>query len=97
MSTFFVPYNQNDKPVTVEINGHTVLILCAEEEDLADDLPLIGGASMKEITIQDEELENSELLAELAEDIDGGVVVAPAGVPLKNMIESLHDELPWIH
>ena len=90
---FFVPY-QADGPAAIDIKGHKLLILSYSEEDMVRELEILGGDEIREVTyIHDE----NELLADLAAEINGGVVLTPPGTSVATMIKSLESELPWIH
>ena len=96
MQKFFVPYTNNE-PAAVEVNGHRLLILTSESDDLVHDLELLGGSEIREMDLSEDESEQSRVLADLAADINGGVVLAPPGISPRDMIENLAEELPWIH
>ncbi|MCB0322628.1 MAG: hypothetical protein KDD69_03610 [Bdellovibrionales bacterium] len=96
MSTFFVPYTRN-VPAAIEIKGHKLLIVASEPEDIAADLQLIGADEIREIDLPGDEAQTTEVLADLAAEVGGGVVLTPAGVSPSVMIHSLEQELPWIH
>ena len=96
MARFFVPFI-NDEPAAIEVNGHKLLIVTSESEDMIADLDLLGGGEIREMTLAEDDSEGSKLMADLAADINGGVVLAPPGVRPRNMIEDLAEELPWIH
>jgi hypothetical protein len=99
MPKFFVPYC-NDKPAAIEINGHRLVVLGCEKQELMHDLNLLGGDQVKEIFLSenlDIEPTSQELLINLAESVQGGVVFAPPGVSVKAMLSSLKAELPWLH
>ena len=96
MAKLFAPY-ANDKPVPVEVNGHRLLILTRASEDLVRDLAMLGGEEIREIQFPDANVEESALLADIATDSQCGVVLAPPGIQPSAMIQSLEEELPWIH
>lgn len=94
MEKLFVPYTGN-VPAALDIKGHRVLIISSQIEDIAKDLELVGGEEVREIELPDND--GTKVLADLAADINGGVVLTPPGVSPRDMIESLESELPWIH
>ena len=96
MVKVFVPYIHN-VPAALEINGHKVLIICADSDDIVGELDIVGGDEIRELVLGEGSHEQSELLADLAADIEGGVVLSPPGVPPSAMINNLRQELPWIH
>lgn len=97
MTVFFVPYTDN-APAPVSINGHRVLIVASDSEDIVQELSTIGADEIREIhVVKDDDEEISQALAELAADIGGGVVLTPPGITPRVMIDNLSRELPWIH
>lgn len=96
MDKFFVPYI-DDSPAAIDINGHRVLIVTSEPDDMIPDLEILGGEEIREVQIFEDQDDESEELANLAATINGGVVLTPPGVRPRAMIENLEEELPWIH
>ncbi len=95
MGSLFVPYN-NDLPATVELKGHKLLILTCEAGDLRRDLSKLGGDSIRELNLFNESPMESQIVANLAASVKGGVVIAPPGVRASQMLENLERELPWM-
>ena len=95
METYFVPYSA-DAPAAVNIKGHTVLIVSTQVDDMLPALEAVGGDEIRRIDLQSDE-EVPEILADLAANVNGGVVLTPPGVSPTDMIENLAAELPWIH
>jgi hypothetical protein len=96
MTVFFVPYS-GDAPAAIEINGHKVLIVASDSEDIQTDLSLIGADDVREVYLGRDDEDISEVLADLAANVGGGVVMTPPGVSPSDMIDNLSRELPWIH
>ena len=96
MASYFVPY-QDGEPALLEINGHRLVILTEDKKSLQDGLSLFGADSLETVTCGDSEEESEELLRELAEEVNGGVVVAPNTVTLHELLYNLQNELPWLH
>ena len=96
MATLYIPYC-NDKPVSIEVNGHTLLILCPDEDILLFNDVLDAEYALP---LDDDHIANeSDLeakLGTLAHNEGAGVVIAPAEVPLEELVENLRDQLPWI-
>ncbi len=92
MTTYFAPYS-GDKPAVVNIKGHRVLILASTPDDAVVDLDRVGGNELRAIHVSDKEPAE---FAQLAAEVQGGVVVSPPGVSIKNMITSLEAQLPWV-
>jgi hypothetical protein len=93
MSKFFVPYS-GDTPATLEIKGHRILIVTTTSDDAFESLSATGGDQVREIDIPKSE---TDALTDLAMSFNGGVVLAPTGVEMSTMIQSLEQELPWVH
>ena len=95
MENFFVPYT-GKKPALVCINGHRLVILSHEKDTLEEDLDLLGADRVKTVKVKGSESEQERLLGKIAREVDGGVVIAPAGVGLRDVIKNLESELPWL-
>jgi hypothetical protein len=95
MEKLFVPYSING-PAAVDIKGHRLLIISTDQDDMQESLPVLGGSEVREIDIADNGPDETTVLAELAAGINGGVVLAPPGIPLSTMLYNLERELPWI-
>ena len=93
MGKLFVPY-RDEAPAAVEINGHRLLILATTSMDLVAHLKTLGGNEVREVSFIEDD---TKALAELADEVECGVVLTPAGTTVKAMIHSLEAELPWIH
>lgn len=95
MDNFFVPYI-GKKPAYVCINGHNLVILAHEKDMLEDDLELLGADHIKKVRLSSSEDKQQQFLGKIARQVDGGVVIAPSGVELKDVLRNLEDELPWV-
>jgi hypothetical protein len=95
MDNFFVPYT-GKKPASVCINGHRLVILTHDKDVLEDDLDLLGADRIKRIKLGADEDEQERFLGKIAKQVDGGVVIAPSGVELKDVLKNLEHELPWV-
>lgn len=96
MAKLFVPFVDN-YPAAVEINGHRVVIVSAESDEIIADLELLGGDEIREMELSGAEEEATEALAALAADVHAGVVLTPPGISPSTLIKSLEQDLPWIH
>lgn len=94
--SFFVPYT-GKKPASVSINGHRLVILSAERDSIEDELDLFGADRVKKVRLGVSELEQERTLGKIARQVDGGVVIAPAGVGIRDVLKNLESELPWVH
>lgn len=93
---FFVPYT-GKKPASVCINGHRLVILSAERDTIEQDLDLLGADRIKKLKVGASEVEQEQALGRIARQVDGGVVIAPIGVGLRDVLRNLESELPWVH
>ena len=96
MKQLFVPYT-GKRPSALLINGHRLAILCDEAAMLQQDLGLLGADSLKRIKVNGNQIEVEKALGKIAQEIDGGIVIAPADVELTDVIKNLESELPWLH
>lgn len=94
MNNFFVPYT-GKKPALVNINGHRLVILAEEKDTLEEDLELLGADRVKKVKVADSESEQEQMLGKIARQVDGGVVIAPSGIGLRDVLKNLESELPW--
>jgi hypothetical protein len=95
MDNFFVPYT-GKKPASVCINGHRLVILTHDKDMLEEDLELLGADRVKRVRLGSDEDEQERFLGKIAKQVDGGVVIAPSGVELKDVLKNLENELPWL-
>jgi hypothetical protein len=95
MESFFVPYT-GKKPAAVCINGHRLVILSHEKDTLEEDLDLLGADRVKSVRLGQSEKDQEEFLGKIARQVDGGVVIAPSGIGLRDVIKNLETELPWL-
>jgi hypothetical protein len=95
MENFFVPYT-GKKPALVCINGHRLVILTHEKDTLEEDLDLLGADRVKKVKVAENEDDQERFLGKIARQVDGGVVIAPAGIGLRDIIKNLESELPWV-
>ena len=96
MARLFAPYVGN-KPAPVEINGHRLLIVSAEKDFLRDNLQAIGGDRVKTLPANQTKEAQEQMLVELAQRSEAGIVMAPTEVGLPELLQSLRSELPWVH
>jgi hypothetical protein len=95
MENYFIAYT-GAKPASLCINGHRLVILAHEKDTLEDDLDLLGADRIKTVKFKGSEAEQEQFLGKLARKVDGGVVIAPSGVGLRDVIRNLENELPWL-
>ncbi len=90
-----MPYT-GKKPASLFINGHRLVILAHDKEVLAEGLELLGADTVKAVKCSHTSREQERVLGKIAKQVDGGVVVAPSGVDLRDVIKNLENELPWL-
>lgn len=96
MTTLYIPYF-NDRPVSIQVNGHNLLILTSDEESLlaSDVFDVEYALPMEDDSYKSEE-ELEEALGSLAEQENVGIVIAPPEVALEDIVENLKVQLPWL-
>ena len=93
MGRVYIPYS-GEAPAAVSIKGHRLLIVATTADDLIESNRVLGGDAIKELEVQSD---GGQALAELAKEIQGGVVLSPPGMSLSAMMTSLEHQLPWVH
>lgn len=96
MEKYFV-VRQDGSPAAMIINGHRLVIISSDRNDLEAHLELFDGESLEQIEAEDVVTEDDPDLLEIASSVNAGVVLAPDDVDVEELIQSLEDELPWIH
>lgn len=96
MGNWFVPYT-GKKPAHVTIKGHRLVILSQDKGAIEDGLRLFGADRVKTIKTKGSKVEQEKVIGRLAQETDGGVVIAPNDVELSDVLRKLEDELPWLH
>jgi len=95
MSRFFIPYH-GEVPAELLINGHRVVLLAREAEQLQGDLLLMGADRLQ--LLDESEFDSEEkAVSHLAHKTQAQVVVTPSNVEIRDVIATLEKELPWIH
>lgn len=92
MARYYIPY-VGENPAAIDVKGHRLIVVSTSAQDLTDELSLLGGTSVRELNLDDEEM---EYFNSLAASIRGGVVLSPPGVSVSAMIRSLEAEIPWV-
>lgn len=95
MRLLFAPYN-GTLPASVVINGHKLIILSQDKQELEDNLGLVGGEHIEPIPSSASVEEQDKILYHLAEAIQGGIVIAPAEEKIEEVIRNLETQLPWV-
>jgi hypothetical protein len=94
MNAYFMPY-AGEEPATVLINGHRVVLVSRDPEQLEAELESVGGDRICALD-EDEYGGEEQLLTYFAQTTKAHVVMTPTEVPLAAVIEGLERELPWI-
>ncbi|MCC6952648.1 MAG: hypothetical protein IT290_00880 [Deltaproteobacteria bacterium] len=94
MTRYYVPFTHNS-PSAVDIKGHRLVILASDPKELADNSNVFGNDEIREFVF--EKNEEPAVLADIATQAKGGVVVAPPGISVSFMLSSLQRDLPWVH
>lgn len=94
MKNYYVPYSGSE-PAAVTINGHRLIILAKNRGVIQDALERIGADRVRRLRSQGEEHEEV-MLEELARSVRGGVVIAPRGADVDELIRDLELQLPWL-
>jgi hypothetical protein len=95
MGRFYVPF-KGKKPAAVIINGHKLVILCPNRDELKQNLNLLGGDRVQRIESGETLEEQETFLNKFSRKLDGGIVIAPYEAPLLDVIKNLEQQLPWV-
>jgi hypothetical protein len=96
MTTLYMPY-QNNRPLAINVNGHNLLIVTADEDTLLMSEVMDVDYALPIEGVIEEEGRLDQRLVEIAESENAGIVVAPVAIPLEDIIRNLELELPWLH
>lgn len=89
----FIPYKAG-KPALVAVNGHRLIVLAPRQEAL-EGSEYLHADSIEELEVSQESLESA--LLDLNHDGSTGVVVTPDDLSADELIDTLSDQLPWVH
>lgn len=92
---FYIPYTDG-KPAIININGHKLLLVTSDHKELEESLPLFGADSVVVVEESDIKELKDNTIEEIASLVEGGVVIAPEDVDLKQVVKDLAQELPWL-
>lgn len=95
MGFLFVPYS-GKSPAPVTINGHKLLILSVDSDDIKRHLPVFGGDTVKKIKTGYTPEEQTEQLAKLARKVKSGIVITPSELDVDGLLKNLESSLPWV-
>jgi hypothetical protein len=95
MERYYIPY-KGSQPAAININGHSVLIVSSDRDALVEHLSEQGVDRFKVFDSAETPEEQVVQLAWLSNAVKGEVVVAPDFLSLKELVESLEGQLPWI-
>ena len=95
MATFYVPF-AGDRPATLSVKGHRLVILCRSRTYLEDGLDLVGAERIEKVKAPKSKAEEVKVLNEIGRSASSGVVVAPRDLPVSDIIRNLEAQLPWL-
>jgi len=95
MGQLYIPY-KGEKPATVTINGHRLVLISSDKSEFENKLELLGADQLEVIESGESQEEQDVSLYKLAEKVEGGVVVAPSEVKLEDILKNLEQQLPWV-
>jgi hypothetical protein len=97
MKSFYVPY-KGKRPAFLDINGHRVVILAADQEAFEGDKvgEFVKADSVKAVAGGDSEGERQSALLKIARTSKSGVIVAPDDMDIGDLIKDLKEQLPWV-
>lgn len=94
MERLYLPYS-GEGPTVVSVNGHRLVILAQEAEQVSSALELLGGDSVQEFDVESYS-DPIEFVQEIALATKAEVVMAPPNANLGLLVKELHEKLPWI-
>jgi hypothetical protein len=95
MAILLIPY-AGERPASININGHRIVILGQDNEVFSESLSAIGADSIKELEIGDSSEEQAQVLNDIARESHAGLVIAPSDVLVEDLLKNLEVQLPWI-
>lgn len=95
MKNFYVPF-AGEKPAALTINGHRLIFLSTDKDSFDESLPLVGADRVRRLKGGDSKAAQEKMLSRLAKSSQAGVVLAPSNIHLKDIINNLKHELPWM-
>lgn len=81
----------------LQIKGHRVVILAHDPYVFEDAMSLFKAEGIGALETGESAEDEESLLGTLAQQVNGGVVVAPDDIDLDDLIAQLQEELPWLH
>ncbi len=96
MTSYFIPYSSGE-PASVVINGHRLIVVGEDKNEIESHLALFGGDSLMSVEEFSSPEEQEEYLQGLARSSGAGIVLAPHDIGIDEVLSSLEAELPWIH
>ena len=96
MATFYVPF-AGDRPASLSIKGHRLVILTRTKGTLQDGLPLVGAERIDKVRSPKSKEAELQTLTEIGRKANSGIVVAPPDLDMSDVIKNLEAQLPWLH
>ena len=94
MSALFIPYLGN-RPATIDVNGHRIVILAEERAQLEECLEAVGAERVFEVDPETFRT-TEEAVNGIAEATHARVITAPPDVNLLQLLDGLKYALPWV-
>ncbi|MBX7139313.1 MAG: hypothetical protein K1X83_15165 [Oligoflexia bacterium] len=95
MKKYFVPFT-GETPASITVNGHRLVILTQDKEALEESLGFIGADHIETVRTGRTQRDDKREFDRIATLARGGVVVAPYGAHVQEIIRNLEAELPWL-
>ena len=96
MAIFYVPF-AGDRPASLDINGHRLVIMSRSAKPIKEGLPLVGAERIEKVKVPRSQPEEIEALTQIGRSANSGVVIAPPDVAMDDLIKELQANLPWLH
>lgn len=84
-----------DEPASLTINGHRIVILSKDPEQLLQHLELLGGDRVCAVEEEGEDDEEA-LIKSLASTSHAHIVITPTEIDVEDILKTLERDLPWI-
>lgn len=95
MPKYFIPCT-GQKPAVISIKGHRLVVLSKDREVLSDDLNLLGADRIRFLQVGKAREDDAKVLTRIAKKANAGLVIAPQRSELREVIDRLESELPWL-
>jgi hypothetical protein len=79
------------------VKGHRLVILSRDREAIEDELDFLGADRVRSVRSGNSKTDQEKVIGRIAQQVDGGVVIAPGDVNVRDVVRKLEVELPWIN